>query len=93
MGCIFFTNKSISISCREIGDIQRWNACYKNTVRILWEYKLNKKYRQLVIDLSLKIKKLEGDKRLLKQILKKSNVIVFDRHGYKKKSLNSNIEK
>ena len=31
-----------------------------------------KKYRQLVIDLSLKIKKLEGDKRLLKQILKKS---------------------
>ena len=24
-----------------------------------------------------------------RQILKKSNIIVFDRHGYKKKSLNS----
>ena len=28
-----------------------------------------------------------------KQILKKSNIIVFDRHGYKKKSLNSKIYK
>ena len=28
-----------------------------------------------------------------KQILKKSNVIVFDRHGYKKKSLNSKAYK
>jgi len=28
-----------------------------------------------------------------KNILKKSNVIVFDRHGYKKKSLNSKTYK
>ena len=28
-----------------------------------------------------------------KQILKKSSVIVFDRHGYKKKSLNSKTYK
>lgn len=31
MGCIFSTNKSNSSSCRESRDIQRWNACYKNT--------------------------------------------------------------